>query len=81
MSPRQVDEVIVWLTGHGPAALAAELDARLEAEGFVLAGADKRKVLGTNIWRSQKFLHLEGKGYWPKDVPVLDERAYSAAGR
>ena len=48
----------------------SELTRRLEAEGYVIDGRDKSKVLGTNIWRSQRFLHIEGKGYWPNDVPM-----------
>jgi len=30
----EVDEIIVWLTGYGPEALAAELDARTDFESF-----------------------------------------------
>ncbi len=48
----------------------SELVRRLEAEGYVIDGRDKSKVLGTNIWRSQRFLHVDGLGYWPKDVPM-----------
>ena len=47
-----------------------DLVARLEARGFTIAGADKNKVLGTNLWRSKKFSHVEGQGYWPVDVPI-----------
>jgi reverse gyrase len=48
----------------------SELVRRLELEGYVLDGRDKSKVLGTNIWRSEQFNHIEGQGYWPKDVPL-----------
>jgi reverse gyrase len=48
----------------------SELIRRLEAEGYVVEGRDKSKVLGTNIWRSKQFEHIEGRGYWPKDVPL-----------
>jgi hypothetical protein len=41
---------------------------RLEAEGYLIDGSDKAKVLGTNIWRSKKFDHIEGQGYWPRDI-------------
>jgi hypothetical protein len=47
----------------------SELVRRLEAAGYVLDGRDKSKVLGTNIWRSDKFFHIDGQGYWPKDIP------------
>lgn len=47
-----------------------ELVKRLEADGFALPGADKNKVLGTNIWRSGRFRLIEGRGYWPKDVSL-----------
>ncbi len=30
----EVDEIIGWLTGYGPAALAAELEARTDFESF-----------------------------------------------
>jgi hypothetical protein len=46
-----------------------ELVKRLEARGFVILGADKNKVFGTNLWRSGKFKHLPKQGYWPSDVP------------
>lgn len=47
-----------------------ELVSRLEAHGFQILGADKNKVFGTNLWRSKKFIAIEGKGYWPKDVAL-----------
>lgn len=65
-----MEEVRRLMIGEGRPLTRSELVRRLEAEGFVLAGVDKRKVLGTNIWRSQKFNHLEGRGYWPKGVPL-----------
>jgi hypothetical protein len=48
----------------------SELIRRLEAAGYIIEGTDKSKVLGTNIWRSEQFLHVDGKGYWPRDVPM-----------
>ena len=48
----------------------SELLRRLEAEGYVIDGADQAKVLGTNIWRSGQFQHFEKQGYWPKDTPM-----------
>lgn len=50
-----------------------ELVKKLEANGFKIAGADKNKVFGTNLWRSEKFVAVEGKGYWPKDVELPSE--------
>ena len=47
-----------------------ELVRELEKMGFDLPGADKNKVLGTNLWRSGKFRAVEGLGYWPKDIPL-----------
>jgi hypothetical protein len=48
------------------------LARQLEAEGFQIAGSDKIKVLGTNLWRSRRFWNIRGAGYWPKrlDLPV-----------
>lgn len=48
----------------------SELIRRLEVAGYVIEGRDKSKVLGTNIWRSKQFEHVEGRGYWPTDVPL-----------
>lgn len=45
-----------------------DLVRRLEAAGYLIDGSDKAKVLGTNIWRSEKFDHIEGQGYWPRDI-------------
>lgn len=47
-----------------------ELVKVLEARGFTIAGSDKNKVFGTNIWRSGKFRHVHGEGYWPVDVDL-----------
>lgn len=44
-----------------------ELVRRLESRGFKIAGSDKNKVFGTNVWRSGQFDHIHGRGYWPKD--------------
>ncbi len=51
-----------------------DLVRRLEAAGYLIDGLDKAKVLGTNIWRSDKFDHIEGQGYWPRDIerPAYD---------
>lgn len=57
------------IIGEGRPLSRSELVRHLEAQGFVIDGGDKAKVLGTNIWRSKQFDHFEGKGYWPKDVP------------
>jgi hypothetical protein len=48
----------------------SDLLRRLEGSGYVIDGRDRSKVLGTNIWRSGRFIHVEGVGYWPKDIPL-----------
>lgn len=48
----------------------SELVRLLEQNGYPVDGTDKSKVLGTNIWRSDLFTHIEGAGYWPKDAPL-----------
>lgn len=48
----------------------SELLQRLEAEGYVIDGSDKSKVLGTNLWRSGQFQHIDKRGYWPTDTPI-----------
>lgn len=48
----------------------SELLRRLEGEGYIIDGADKSKVLGTNLWRSGQFQHIEKRGYWPTGTPI-----------
>jgi hypothetical protein len=55
-----------------------ELVKRLEARGFTIIGGDKHKVFGTNVWRSKKFNHVPGEGYWPNDVPMPTRRGGGA---
>ena len=47
-----------------------ELRRRIEGLGFEIVGADKNKVFGTNLWRSGKFITIEGQGYWPADAEL-----------
>jgi len=47
-----------------------QLLERLIAAGHRLDGTDKSKVLGTNLWRSDRFWNLKGAGYWPKASPL-----------
>ena len=47
-----------------------ELVKRLENQGYEIVGLDKNKVFGTNIWRSGKFIRVEGRGYWPSDIEL-----------
>lgn len=50
-----------------------ELRERVEvALKFKVVGKDKNKVFGTNLWRSKKFLMIEGRGYWPIDEELPD---------
>ncbi|MCC6479423.1 hypothetical protein [Sphingorhabdus sp.] len=65
-----LSEVRRIIVGEGRPMSRGELVRRLEAEGYVLDGRDKAKVLGTNIWRSEQFMHVEGQGYWPGDIPL-----------
>jgi hypothetical protein len=59
-----------FILDEGRPLTRGDLVRRLESAGHVLDGADKNKVLGTNLWRSGKFLNLKGAGYWPKISPV-----------
>lgn len=65
-----LDEVSRILVKEGRPLSRAQLVERLEARGFQLPGSDRKKVLGTNIWRSGRFDHIEGAGYWPKDADL-----------
>lgn len=47
-----------------------ELLLQLQEHGFEIDGADKSKVLGTNLWRSKRFHNLKGVGYWPVSHPA-----------
>jgi hypothetical protein len=48
----------------------SELADSIESRGIPLAGKDKAKNVGTILWRFQdQFLNVQGRGYWPKDVP------------
>lgn len=55
-----------------------ELLQKLKQRGFEVEGTDKSKVLGTNLWRSQKFHNLKGIGYWPISHPVPTDYALCA---
>lgn len=63
-----LEEVRRIILSQGHPMTRSQLVERLEARGFKLPGSDKRKVLGTNIWRSRQFDHIEGEGYWPRGV-------------
>lgn len=63
-------EVRRLIVSEGRPMNRGDLVRRLEELGYIIDGADKAKVLGTNIWRSGAFVHLEGRGYWPRDVEL-----------
>lgn len=63
-----LSEVRRLIVSEGRPLNRGELVRRLEAAGYLIEGRDKAKVLGTNIWRSKDFDHIEGQGYWPRDV-------------
>lgn len=67
---RSIDAIRKMIISENRPMKRGELVKRLEKDGFVLPGADKNKVLGTNIWRSGRFRAIEGRGYWPKDVSL-----------
>lgn len=54
-----------------------ELVRIIEEKGTRLPGKDKFKVYGTNIWRSGHFIHVEGKGYWPKGYSLEGQSGLS----
>lgn len=59
-----------YILGEGRPLTRSELLQRLEADGYVIDGSDKSKVLGTNLWRSGQFQHIEKRGYWPQGTPI-----------
>ncbi|WP_261295951.1 hypothetical protein [Sphingomonas hylomeconis] len=68
-----LDDAAKMISEAGRPLTRGDLVRRLEAAGHQLEGGDKHKVLGTNIWRSGKFLNVKGVGYWPKAVPLPAE--------
>jgi len=67
---RLLEEIRRVLIAEGRPLKRSDLVARLLEQGFEIEGRDKSKVLGTNIWRSGRFKHIDGHGYWPSDVPL-----------
>lgn len=65
-----LDDAIRMIRDEGKPLTRGELVRRLEAAGHQLEGGDKNKVLGTNMWRSGRFINIKGVGYWPKGTPV-----------
>lgn len=46
------------------------LDA-ITKDGFEVPAKDPAKYLGTVLWRnSERFVNIEGEGYWLKDLPL-----------
>jgi hypothetical protein len=74
-----LDDAIRMIRDEGKPLTRGELVRRLEAAGHQLEGADKNKVLGTNMWRSGRFINIKGVGYWPKGTPV--PQAYAGLPR
>ena len=64
-----MDEVRRIILNENRPLKRGQLARKLIARGFQIVGTDKAKVLGTNMWRSGKFIRVEGEGYWPADVP------------
>lgn len=58
---------------RGRPMIRSEIVEALEARGIPLAGKNRAKNLGTILWRfGDRFHHIEGRGYWPSDVPLND---------
>lgn len=60
-----------------------ELAAELEARGVYLHGTndpEKAKYVGTILWRKpEEFVNIDGRGYWPKSLPVPPVPVFGAA--
>lgn len=69
----QMDAAERIILNEGKPLSRGALVQKLEENGHALEGADKAKVLGTNLWRSERFWNIKGKGYWPRSatIPVL----------
>ncbi|WP_188063102.1 hypothetical protein [Sphingobium sp. KCTC 72723] len=67
-----MDEIERAILANEKPMTRSQLLEHVENAGFEVEGGDKTKVLGTNIWRSNRFHNLKGAGYWPKnrDVPL-----------
>lgn len=73
-------EIRRLVVGEGRPMTRSELLRQLENKGYVIDGGDRSKVLGTNIWRSGHFTHLDGRGYWPKDIPIPPKARREVSG-
>jgi hypothetical protein len=68
-----MDSAEEMILQEGEPMTRGQLLARLEAQGHVIEGGDKNKVLGTNLWRSKRFHNIQGVGYWPKSMAIPRE--------
>jgi len=58
------------LLENGEPMTRTELVEAFDKRGNPIAGTDRAKNMGTIMWRlNDKFVNIEGYGYWPKDVP------------
>lgn len=58
------------LVAHGEPMTRGELVKAFENAGITIGGEDQSRNMGTIMWRlKDRFINIEGYGYWPSDVP------------
>lgn len=58
------------ITERGAPMTRGELVKAFESRGYPIAGSPPSRNMGTIMWRLRdKFVNIEGHGYWPKDIP------------
>ncbi|WP_126401342.1 hypothetical protein [Blastochloris tepida] len=74
LTPTQIADLAREVLGErGIPMTRGELVTAIESRGVLLPGKDKSKNLGTILWRfSDRFRNIEGRGYWPTDLPEPD---------
>jgi len=76
--PKEVVEAAVKLIREiGRPMTRREIREQLAERGMVVNGADPVKALGTMLWRSgsERLTQIEGRGYWPSDLPLPEATA------
>lgn len=74
LTPTQIADLAREALGEwGRPMTRGELVTAIESRGVVIPGKDKSKNLGTILWRFRdRFRNIEGRGYWPTDLPEPD---------
>lgn len=70
---KMMDEAVELIRTVGRPMTRSQLLEALQARGYSVGGGDSSKVLGTNLWRSGRFVSLKGIGYWPAEDEIPEK--------